>query len=269
MKETGIEMKQLTNWFVNNRKRFWKPRVEAQLKEQKNTSTDGTASPVMDAEGSSQADAATLKPSRLNNATLGDAMSTLTSKTPATMQDTASVSSNETPEMVSPRSTATTASSAVVLIGGAPNRGRVVSAQSSVVSDSGELTSSESLEDLCSAGQEKDIDDDDEEEKFIVKQESITLHILRPTTGNQRLPPSWEDISLDTDDNNMAPERLLHSFRDVTVSYRCLASEAHDPKKVTFHDDFILWRYIIHFIPFEILPVESFSFVFLSNHFYI
>ena len=28
MAETGIEMKQLTNWFVNNRKRFWKPRVE-------------------------------------------------------------------------------------------------------------------------------------------------------------------------------------------------------------------------------------------------
>jgi hypothetical protein len=31
MAETGIELKQLTNWFVNNRKRFWKPRVEARL----------------------------------------------------------------------------------------------------------------------------------------------------------------------------------------------------------------------------------------------
>ena len=27
MADTGIESKQLTNWFVNNRKRFWKPRV--------------------------------------------------------------------------------------------------------------------------------------------------------------------------------------------------------------------------------------------------
>ena len=34
MEETGIELKQLTNWFVNNRKRYWKPRVEAQLQEQ-------------------------------------------------------------------------------------------------------------------------------------------------------------------------------------------------------------------------------------------
>ena len=34
MKDTGIEMKQLTNWFVNNRKRFWKPRVEAQMQKQ-------------------------------------------------------------------------------------------------------------------------------------------------------------------------------------------------------------------------------------------
>lgn len=28
MEETGIEIKQLTNWFVNNRKRYWKPKVE-------------------------------------------------------------------------------------------------------------------------------------------------------------------------------------------------------------------------------------------------
>jgi hypothetical protein len=34
MQDTGIELKQLTNWFVNNRKRYWKPRVEARLHEQ-------------------------------------------------------------------------------------------------------------------------------------------------------------------------------------------------------------------------------------------
>lgn len=34
MAETGIELKQLTNWFVNNRKRYWKPRVEARLQQQ-------------------------------------------------------------------------------------------------------------------------------------------------------------------------------------------------------------------------------------------
>jgi hypothetical protein len=31
MEDTGIELKQLTNWFVNNRKRYWKPRVESRL----------------------------------------------------------------------------------------------------------------------------------------------------------------------------------------------------------------------------------------------
>jgi hypothetical protein len=31
MAETGIELKQLTNWFVNNRKRYWKPRIEAKI----------------------------------------------------------------------------------------------------------------------------------------------------------------------------------------------------------------------------------------------
>jgi hypothetical protein len=34
MADTGIELKQLTNWFVNNRKRYWKPRVEARLQHQ-------------------------------------------------------------------------------------------------------------------------------------------------------------------------------------------------------------------------------------------
>lgn len=34
MKDTKIELKQLTNWFVNNRKRYWKPRVEARLQQQ-------------------------------------------------------------------------------------------------------------------------------------------------------------------------------------------------------------------------------------------
>ena len=34
IKETGITMKQLTNWFVNNRKRYWRPRVEARLQQQ-------------------------------------------------------------------------------------------------------------------------------------------------------------------------------------------------------------------------------------------
>ncbi|KAL7531103.1 hypothetical protein ACHAXR_003851 [Thalassiosira sp. AJA248-18] len=36
MKDTGIELKQLTNWFVNNRKRYWKPKVE-EMKRQSGT----------------------------------------------------------------------------------------------------------------------------------------------------------------------------------------------------------------------------------------
>jgi hypothetical protein len=34
MNETGIVLKQLTNWFVNNRKRYWKPKVEELRRQQ-------------------------------------------------------------------------------------------------------------------------------------------------------------------------------------------------------------------------------------------
>lgn len=44
MDDTGIELKQLTNWFVNNRKRFWKPRVEARLRQQKPSGRSSKAS---------------------------------------------------------------------------------------------------------------------------------------------------------------------------------------------------------------------------------
>ena len=34
---TGIQMKQLTNWFTNNRKRFWKPKMSRLMTSQKDT----------------------------------------------------------------------------------------------------------------------------------------------------------------------------------------------------------------------------------------
>ena len=43
MADTGIELKQLTNWFVNNRKRFWKPRVEARLQQHEGSSSGSGA----------------------------------------------------------------------------------------------------------------------------------------------------------------------------------------------------------------------------------
>ena len=47
MAETGIELKQLTNWFVNNRKRYWKPRVEAKLSIEEGTVRSASAQPFV------------------------------------------------------------------------------------------------------------------------------------------------------------------------------------------------------------------------------
>ena len=49
--DTGIEIKRLNNWFVNNRIRFWKPRFEAMQKEleeqKKRKQSEGIVSPEM------------------------------------------------------------------------------------------------------------------------------------------------------------------------------------------------------------------------------
>lgn len=47
MADTGIELKQLTNWFVNNRKRFWKPRVEGKLQKQQTGSLSSSLPQVV------------------------------------------------------------------------------------------------------------------------------------------------------------------------------------------------------------------------------
>lgn len=46
MVDTGIELKQLTNWFVNNRKRYWKPRVEARIQQQSHVAPVVAVAPV-------------------------------------------------------------------------------------------------------------------------------------------------------------------------------------------------------------------------------
>lgn len=40
MADTGMELKQLTNWFVNNRRRYWRPRVKALHAEPQSSQSD-------------------------------------------------------------------------------------------------------------------------------------------------------------------------------------------------------------------------------------
>ena len=44
MRDTGLQLKQLTNWFVNNRKRYWKPRVEEAQRLQKQGAASSSSS---------------------------------------------------------------------------------------------------------------------------------------------------------------------------------------------------------------------------------
>lgn len=181
MEDTGIEMKQLTNWFVNNRKRYWKPRVEAKLRQQQKT------------------------------------VAVVVSKKPTATTVPEEEDEEQTPQqeqpVVSMRPVVTTQQPAVV----SPGRA-VISAQSSVASETGYLTNSDSLEDLFAAGQAT--------EEAITKTETISVHILRSSL----MRPTLQDVSVLS---HIPRERIVRTFDDCILSYKCTALEAADTKKVS------------------------------------
>ena len=177
MQDTGIELKQLTNWFVNNRKRFWKPHVEARLREQqKSAGATSTASPSKIVKTVSTGNLSQLSRTNSSDASSGSAS-----------------------PIISP--------------------GHLISAESSVTSETNSVTDTEGFDGYSSAGQTT--------EEFVSRTETIQIHILRPLVGTSA--PSIEDVTILT---NIPGERILHTYNDCLLTYRCSAADAQDPKKL-------------------------------------
>lgn len=183
MEDTGIEMKQLTNWFVNNRKRYWKPRVEAKIR--KTTSKSIPVQPKSTREHGDDSSSDNHNISLVDMVTRMHAQEVGLVQTPRRLSSGALLNNNTT-SLISPWS--------------------VISMQSNT-SEENSITSSDSVGDLSASVQET-------EEQATKTETIICVHILRPSSGDD--VPTLEDVSILS---GVPSERILRTFENCVLFY--------------------------------------------------
>lgn len=208
MEDTGIELKQLTNWFVNNRKRYWKPRVEARL-QQHAVATVPTAHLVVSPSKSSE---------DYSQTALRQAVAVTHSNEPTPP----SISHQFVP--ASPAFVSEPVRACVPMTNDSP---RPVS-DSSSGSDSGNMSDSNST-----AGDSTVSEEMDQGSGIVVRSENVDVHILRPICflgkSNDK-PPTIDDVTILPD---VPASRIIRSFRNITMMYHYSKDIVGDRKKVS------------------------------------
>lgn len=204
MADTGIELKQLTNWFVNNRKRYWKPRVEARLQQQVQLPVASPGSTIKRrASGTQLAPiellAPTLTTTRLAAKTAEDQFKPVT-------RDSLTSSSPFLRSVMSQ-----------VVVSDASSNG-------SCASETGSVFSSTTVDDLMAF----DSATDEPTDGTVARSENVDVHILRPLNG---VRPTIADVSILS---TVPQERILLTYENVTLTYRFAADAIQDRKKVRF-----------------------------------
>ena len=220
MADTGIELKQLTNWFVNNRKRYWKPRVEARLQQQAHA-----AAAVAQAQAAAAAVAAVTAASRQASPVPPEAGLRPT----LTVQPSNSFVSFDlcAPQTSTPRKTAR----AISMV--SPDFSKFLpSAQSSIhavseASSASSVATAESNDSMDSSSAD-DMGNVSSGEEFamsgvISRTETVDVHILLPISGRK---PTIEDVTVLS---NVPSERILKTFKGCSMEYSFPSS---DNKKV-------------------------------------
>ena len=218
MVDTGIELKQLTNWFVNNRKRYWKPRVEARLQHQ--TQVTAPTGPVTNV----------VSPTKFN------AKSSPTGVQYIALDMTQPTGAPVTPDRQSVHTMedcrANVVSSAFVSFD-RPRSPRAVSIGSSSLSSvSDESSLSNEMDDDFSNDM---VDEVNAETQTVTRSETVDVHILRPT-GDDPIP-TIEDVTILT---NVPSDRIIKSYDNRTLSY-CFPLDGNDSKKVSRQTECIAW----------------------------
>lgn len=205
MNDTGIELKQLTNWFVNNRKRYWKPRVEAQLKQ--------------------KAQAAHTIPMTTNFDTERGFISSYLSVVPP---DNHFPTPKRARTVAPPQSSSFVTHSYAVSDCSSSYEGDQVYQSNDETSDydSNKLPHSISFNgDICIENQnvmENSL-------SFIHETESVTLHILRPSDEDTH--PALEDVTILS---NVPTECILRSYFDCIIEYDISRNIIGNLKEVSY-----------------------------------
>jgi len=202
MDDTGIELKQLTNWFVNNRKRYWKPRVEARLQQ--------------------QAAVAAVSPTKIVQAA-----STVTPYIALDMTKPPQVSVSPSPSQHTRDGTSVNMVNASAFVSFDRSRSpRAVSiGSSSFASESDNASLSNDTDDDLT---DDIVDEVDADSQMVKRTETVDVHILRPT-GDDPLP-TLEDVSILA---NVPSDRIMQSYDGCTLSYRFPVEGFSDQKKVS------------------------------------
>ena len=205
MRATGIEMKQLTNWFTNNRKRFWKPRIAA-MRENGTIKFDGSACP---AAGATSVPGSTGLVGRNSPVDISDRGAACVGGILGQL-DYASDSNQNSQSGSIP--------AGKLKVVTPPYPAPVVHKSNS--------SSSISTMDFspCKHSLHKDTVDAN---GLITRHETIDIHIMTSSTGEEL--PSVKDVTI------LAPKqshRLLASYKQRRIAYRFHTSLATDRKKV-------------------------------------
>jgi hypothetical protein len=211
MADTGIELKQLTNWFVNNRKRFWKPRVEARLQQQVQASTVATNIAHIVSPGAERPTFSVVQQVGAPYLALD-----MTQPTPPVAPQVQPAQSP--PATIVTSATIIPLDSFTAFINTAV---RAVSDASSSGSDeSASLT--DSLEEM-----ENEVTEEvDEATGTVTRTESVDLHILRPISGGA---PTIEDVTILS---NVPGSRIVRSYHNCMMAYSFPESMMDERRKV-------------------------------------
>lgn len=240
MADTGIELKQLTNWFVNNRKRYWKPRVEARLQQQAQAQV---AAVVATANISHVVSPSGDRPTfTVSQQAVGAPYIALDMTKPIVARP------SQTP---SKENKATIIPSEGISAFVPASSARAVSDES--VSGSDENASFADSQELM----ENEINDEiDQATGTITRTESVDIHVLSPISGDS---PTLEDVTILP---HVPGSRIVKSYHNCVMTYSFEQSVAEDRKKIQSRRDGEVVRIKKHYLKLfleekSVAPSES------------
>ena len=207
MADTGIGIKQLTNWFVNNRKRYWKPRVEARIQQQAH------AAAAVQVQAAAAAAVVAAAAGHVAPVTPEVGFRPTLNVQPMNGFLPFDLCSQQSPEKQQTLPMLTSDFSRFMATPSVASMHAVSEASSSASVSASESDSSESSpeEDDCSS--DGLYEQYDANTGMVKRSETVDVHILRPLNGDH---PSISDVSVLA---NVPSERIVRSYEGCLVTY--------------------------------------------------